>query len=481
MTFDIEQFKRRNVLVVGDLMIDEYLWGEVDRVSPEAPVQVVAVKSEEFILGGAGNVVNNLSVLGADVLTAGVIGDGENGRLLLREFERIGVDASGVIIEPGRYTTRKTRIIASGQHVLRVDRETIKDITDDTRNRLMNYIERNIKDVDVILISDYGKGLLTASLLSGVFDIANRKNKITIVDPKGMNFAKYAGASILTPNKKEASLASGISIGSEAELFAAGYRIMETSGIENLLITCGKDGMVVFEKERPPFKINTDARQVYDVSGAGDTVVSVLGLSMASGMGWVEAAEIANAAAGVVVGKVGAATVSPDELAASLENGADTGLRKHKRMEALLPILSDLRRRGQKIVLTNGCFDLLHAGHIRLFAESKKLGDVLIAAIDDDRSVAAIKGPGRPVIGEKERVSILCALDSIDYVVVFSGNGLQSLIEAIRPDILTKGGNYETGEVFGRRIVTQYGGEVVILPVLDNVSSTGIIQNIKAK
>lgn len=479
MLIDIEKFDNCRILVVGDLMIDEYLWGQVDRISPEAPVQVVAVKNEDYALGGSGNVVNNLAALGAKVSVAGVIGSGGNGQLLLEMFNQIGVDIAGIFKEPDRATTKKTRIIAANQHVLRIDRETRKKISDATLELLTGFIENKIPDVDLILISDYGKGVITNTLLTRLIAAARRHNKMTIADPKGLAFSKYAGVSILTPNQKEASLASGIEISDESSLAEAGNKIIRSTGIDTLLITCGKDGMVLIRPNKTPFKIRAKARQVFDVSGAGDTVLAVLGLAIAAGESVESAMALANTAAGIVVGKVGTATVARQELISALQPSENGTVFKLKRLSELAALRKELKLQNKRIVMTNGCFDLLHSGHIVLFSASKQLGDILIVAIDDDDSVQTLKGPGRPVISVKERVRILSALDSIDYVVVFSSKELESLIEVIRPDVLTKGSNYTTEEVFGRKLVEQLGGRVALIPVTENISSTSIIDNIK--
>lgn len=480
MPIDISKFDRCNLLVVGDLMLDEYLWGEVDRISPEAPVQVVSIKNEDYAMGGAGNVVNNIVALGAKVTAAGVIGTGRNGQILLDKFKDLGVDTAGIVQEPGMPTTQKTRIIASHQHVLRIDRETDKTISDSTIDKITRFIEDKIADVDVVLISDYGKGLITKTLLSRLISAAQKHKKITIADPKGLDFSKYSGVSLLTPNKKEAALASGVDIVNESSLEIAANKILQNVHLDKLLITCGKDGMVLFERNRSPYRVSAEARQVFDVSGAGDTVLSVFGLAIASGASFKNAMSIANTAAGIVVGKVGTATLSRQELATALTPYQDSLLFKQKRISELPALIEELKKKAKRIVLTNGCFDLLHAGHILLFSASKELGDILIVGIDDDDSVKKLKGSGRPVIGVKERVRILCALDSVDYVIVFSSRELKKLIEIIQPDVLTKGTNYTSEEVFGRERVEQLGGRVVLIPVSENISSTRIINNIKS-
>jgi rfaE bifunctional protein kinase chain/domain len=316
---NIEKFSTCRLLVVGDLMIDEYVWGDVDRISPEAPVPVVSVTREEYTLGGSGNVVNNLAALGADILVAGVTGTGSGGELMIRRIASLGVDTTGVIQDPRRPTTRKTRILGGSQQVLRIDRETVQAIAGETREAIAAYVRTAIPTVDAVLISDYGKGLLTPDLLATIIDGARQAQKPAIVDPKGLDFEKYRHATLITPNKKEAGLAAGIEIADQATLDRAAEIIFEKTGARNLLITCGKDGMALYEGTAAPYTIHSRARQVFDVSGAGDTVVAVTGLALAAGRTLKEAAALANLAAGIVVGKVGTATVTLEELSAATE------------------------------------------------------------------------------------------------------------------------------------------------------------------
>ena len=479
MKLDFSVFERCRLLVVGDLMLDEYVWGHVERISPEAPVPMVSVLNEEFTLGGAANVAKNLCLLGACVAVAGVVGTGPQGSRLRSELAKLGVDVGALVEEPGRPTTRKTRIIAEHQQVLRIDRETTREISKASEQALMSRALERVPDVDVVLISDYGKGVVTRALIDSLSAKARSAGKLAIADPKGMDFSKYAGLTLITPNKKEAALAAGIEVRDEPGLLAAGQRLLETVAIDKLLITCGKDGMVLFERGAVPLKIGTRALQVYDVSGAGDTVVAVLGLGLAAGFSYPDAIAMANAAAGVVVGKVGTAGASRVELAEALQPSADPSVIKHRRLAELADIARELRRMGRRIVLTNGCFDLLHVGHIRLFTVSKTMGDVLIVAVDDDESVRKLKGPGRPLIHAAERVRILSAMDSVDYVVVFPTQELDRVIEAVRPDVLTKGSNYETDEVLGREVVERCGGRVALIPVTESISASRIIDTIK--
>ncbi|MCP3954864.1 MAG: D-glycero-beta-D-manno-heptose-7-phosphate kinase [Desulfobacterales bacterium] len=317
-----DNFSNCKLLVVGDLMIDEYVWGDVERISPEAPVPVVSVTREDYTLGGSGNVANNLAALGAHILTAGVTGSGSGGTLMVQKLESLGVDAGGVVQDPCRPTTRKTRILGGSQQVLRIDRETRRDITGETREAVEAYISRAIPTVDAVLISDYGKGLLTPSLLAAIISQARQNNKPAIVDPKGLDFEKYRNAFLITPNKKEAGLAAGIEISDQDSLDRAADTIFKKTGAQNLLITCGKEGMVLYEGNAGPYTIQALARQVFDVSGAGDTVVAVTGLALSAGQSLRDAAALANLAAGIVVGKIGTATVTLEELTGAVQASA---------------------------------------------------------------------------------------------------------------------------------------------------------------
>ncbi|RLC04415.1 MAG: D-glycero-beta-D-manno-heptose-7-phosphate kinase [Deltaproteobacteria bacterium] len=320
MTINVDDFTKVKVLVIGDLMIDEYLWGSVDRISPEAPVPVVSVQKESHALGGAGNVIHNLVAMGAEVTAIGTAGTGKTGQMIFEKLEDLGIETDGVISEPQRPTTRKTRVIASNQQVLRIDKEIKKNINADTLEKLGKIIESKISNASLVIISDYDKGLVTRELVQKIVTLAEKYNILTLADPKSLNFSKYERVSILTPNKKEASLAANMDIKTEKDLFDAGWKIMDQVKLERLLLTCGKDGMVLFEKGREPYTIESKARQVFDVSGAGDTVISLLGLGLATGGTFKQSASIANVAAGIVVAKIGTATASIDELKRALSD-----------------------------------------------------------------------------------------------------------------------------------------------------------------
>ncbi|PIE63461.1 MAG: D-glycero-beta-D-manno-heptose-7-phosphate kinase [Desulfobacter postgatei] len=311
---NIDKFKNLRVLVIGDLMLDEYLWGKVDRISPEAPVPVVAVEEENHTLGGAGNVINNLSAMGAKVFAMGTVGEGQAGRDVLKMLKALNVDITGVINHPDRPTTRKTRIIAASQQMLRIDREVRHRINAHTLEALTRIAAGYIDKMDLVIISDYDKGLVTRELIARIVELAKKSDVMTLADPKSMDFSKYKGVAVLTPNKKEAAIAAGMQIQTPEEMEEAAAKIMTQAGLEKLLITCGKAGMLLYEAGKPAVTIASKARQVFDVSGAGDTVISILGLGLASGATFESAAGLANLAAGVVVAKVGTATASIDEL-----------------------------------------------------------------------------------------------------------------------------------------------------------------------
>ena len=314
LDFDITKFDNCNVLVIGDLMIDEYLWGTVDRISPEAPVQIVSIKSENYTLGGAGNVVNNLLALGVKTKLLSTAGTGANSQQLFKLLNNLGVNTDAIIREPDRPTTKKTRIIASNQHVLRIDRETTKPVSAKTLEILKKHYKKTIINTDIVIISDYGKGLISHELISFITEYGKKYGKIILADPKGIDFTKYSGIFLMTPNKKEAAIAAGIEIVDKESILKAGSILCKTVGLSKILITCGKEGMILIDKNHKPFKIKSEARQVFDVSGAGDTVIAVLGAAIGSNYSIETSAVVANIAAGIVVGKVGTATVTRDEI-----------------------------------------------------------------------------------------------------------------------------------------------------------------------
>ncbi|MBB5022133.1 D-glycero-beta-D-manno-heptose-7-phosphate kinase [Desulfurispira natronophila] len=472
-----EAFPAKRLLVAGDLMIDEYLWGQTERISPEAPVPVVDIAREDTRLGGAGNVLHNLKALGAGVDVLGVVGSDAYGDELVQMLTELSVGTAGLLREEGRRTSRKTRIMAAHQQMMRIDRESRQAIGAETQERALAWIQSNIHCWDAIIISDYGKGLLTPRLLAALIDSGRQRGIPVLVDPKGSDYTLYRGATTITPNRKEASLASGITIDDEPSLLQAGRKLLQELDLEVMTITRSEEGISLFFEDGEEH-IPTMAQDVFDVTGAGDTVISLMALCRASGLDFVECARIANAAAGVVVGKVGTSTASAEEILQRLQPQRSLASHKIKALPQLIPIVKQLRRQGKRVLFTNGCFDLLHHGHITYLQDARRQGDVLILGLNSDSSIRRLKGSTRPIIGQNERAQVLAALEAIDYVVIFDEDTPLELIRALKPQGLVKGGDYRPEQVVGREVVEAYGGEVLIIPFVDGSSTTGIIERI---
>ncbi len=465
-------------LVIGDLMLDEYLWGRAERISPEAPVQVLDVTREEVRIGGAGNVANNLVALGCRVSVASVVGGDDNGTILLHAFSGKGIDVSGIFEDPLRTTSRKTRVVAANQQIVRIDRESRDPIGAGFEEKIIGFLREQGARFNVILISDYLKGVLTPTLLAAVIDFARQRNIPVVVDPKGNDYAKYRGATLLTPNRKEAETASRLAIRDEESLRKAGERLLEEADLTALVITRSEEGMSLFLRDGGVVNIPTFAREVFDVTGAGDTVLAMLGLALACGAEFADAARLANAAAGIAVGKVGTSTVSPAEIIGSMGLQHYDSDAKIKNLDVLAGIIAAEKARGKRIAFTNGCFDLLHVGHVKYLQKAKSFGDILILGLNSDASVRRLKGEKRPLIGEEERAHILAALDCIDYVVIFDEDTPLRLIETLKPAVLVKGGDYTPEGVVGKDVVESYGGRVELVTFVDGRSTTNIIEKI---
>jgi len=465
-------------LVVGDLMLDEYLWGKTERISPEAPVQVVDVQREELRLGGAGNVVNNLVELGCTVSVCSVIGDDDNGRMLLEAFSSRGVDTAGIFVDRERKTSKKTRVVASNQQIVRIDRETRGPISESSERRLVEYIRGAAIGCRVILISDYLKGVLTPSVLAAIVECGREAGIPVVVDPKGTDYSRYRGVTILTPNRKEAEAATGIAIIDEVSLGLAAKQLLDGAALHALLITRSEQGMSLFMGDGNTEHIPTVAREVFDVTGAGDTVLAVLGLALAGGMPFSESARLANIAAGIAVGKVGTSTVTSSEIIAEVGRGHLDSDSKIKHLDVMRRVAEQAKIRGKRVVFTNGCFDLIHFGHVKYLQKARSLGDILVLGLNSDASVRRLKGEKRPLINQEERAHLLAALDCVDYVVIFDEDTPLSLIEAVRPDVLVKGGDYTREGVVGHEQVESWGGRVELVEFVDGRSTSGIIEKI---
>ncbi|PAF48480.1 bifunctional heptose 7-phosphate kinase/heptose 1-phosphate adenyltransferase [Helicobacter sp. 12S02634-8] len=467
--------KTPSILVVGDLMIDHYIWGKCERISPEAPVQIAEVKDESNRLGGACNVANNLISLGAKVSICGVIGDDDTGRWLVGSLDSLGIDIDNVFVLPHRPTTKKTRIVVSNQQVLRIDREDKNTISDQIAAEMIEKIENKISDFDCVILSDYNKGVLSATLTKSLIKLARSENKPILCDPKGKDYQKYQGATLLTPNKSEAQQASKIDITDDQTLHKTLKFFKDQYKLAISLITLSEDGIALLDGHNQLIKIPTIAKEVYDVTGAGDTVIAALGFGLSSGLDIYRACEFANAAAAVVVGKVGSATVSYAEIIQYMHarNQSDCN-DKILTKATLLNILQSLK--DKKIIFTNGCFDILHKGHIFYLQQAKNLGDILIVGLNSDQSVQRLKGAQRPINPQDDRAFVLAGLESVDFVVIFDEDTPEELIKAISPDILVKGKDYEGKPIAG----TKYAKELRLIEFVDGKSTTNILKKVKS-
>ena len=466
--------KKPNILVIGDLMIDHYLWGSCDRISPEAPVQVVNVKKESSVLGGAGNVINNLVTLGSVVDVISVIGNDSVANELKSLLEKIDVPTSNLVVENNRKTSKKSRLIASQQQVLRYDMESIDDINENSHKQIIQTLEKNIDKYSSIILSDYGKGVLTTNLTKEIIKIANKNNIKVLVDPKGKDYSKYKGSYTLTPNKKEAMEATNIDIKDENSLIEALKSLKTQCELEVSLITLSEQGIAIFDDEltiKP-----TVAREVYDVTGAGDTVIASIAFALGNNLDIKDAIYFANLAAGVVVGKIGSATTTLDEIYEYEYSLHKSNSTSHiKTFDEIKTLASKLHSQGKKIVFTNGCFDILHVGHVKYLEVAKSYGDVLILGLNADSSVKKLKGPTRPINTQDDRAYILASLESVDYVVIFEEETPYELIKLIKPHVLVKGGDYEGKEVVGQDIAD----ELKLVQFVDGKSTTNTIKRIQ--
>ncbi|MCZ6172303.1 D-glycero-beta-D-manno-heptose-7-phosphate kinase [Campylobacter ureolyticus] len=460
------------ILVIGDLMIDHYLWGECDRISPEAPVAVVDIKSENKRLGGAGNVMANLKALNCDVGVMSVVGDDESGKEIVSMLENMGVKIEKIAKEKERKSAHKTRIMAVHQQVIRFDKESKDDILETSKDGLLNSFKDIIKSYDAVLLSDYAKGVLRDDFCKQIIKIANENSKFILIDPKGSDYSKYKNATLLTPNLKEAMQALKMKIDDEPSLKLALKRLKDELNLKYSIITLSERGIALYNNDEVKI-IPAIAKEVFDVTGAGDTVLATLGYALSNKMDIVSALSLANKAAAVVVGKVGSATASLDEIEKYSKSSSSTNL--EEKIKNLDEICQILKNSDKKIVFTNGCFDILHAGHIKYLNKAKKLGDILIIGLNSDSSVKRLKGNTRPINSQNSRALLLSALEFVDFVVIFDEDTPLNLIEKIRPDILVKGADYAGKEVVGSNIAK----EVVLVDFEDGFSTTNIINKIK--
>ena len=472
MKLEMPPFQNARLLVIGDVMLDRYWHGSASRVSPEAPVPVVQVTNREDRPGGAGNVALNIAALGSAVRLVGVVGDDETGLELLSRLKAAGVYCDFLQSEE-KPTITKLRIISQHQQLIRLDFEKAFEASDIIG--LQDKAKSLVDDSQVMVLSDYGKGALQD--INDLIDLGRSRNIPIIVDPKGTDFTKYRGATLITPNLTEFEAVMGGSH-NEEELVNKGLRLVRELNLEAILITRGEHGMTLIRPDSPELHLPARAQEVFDVTGAGDTVISVLAASMAAGDGFADATALANLAAGLVVGKLGTAAISGPELRRAMLADQNSG-RGVMTAEQLQIVVQDAKAHGEKIIFTNGCFDIIHAGHVGYLAVAKQLGDRLVVAINDDDSVRRLKGAGRPINPVERRMAVLAGLEAVDWVVSFSEDTPEPLLESLQPEVLVKGGDYTMDQVVGGSYVESYGGMVRVLEFLDNCSTSAIMEKMK--
>jgi len=466
--------KNPKILVIGDLMVDHYLWGECKRISPEAPVQVINVEKTSNVLGGAGNVINNLKSLGANVDIISVVGDCVASKELVELLTSININTKYLIKQKDRITSKKSRIIASQQQVIRYDRESNIDISSKSQKAIVKTYKKILKDYEIVLISDYGKGIFTYELTQSLISIAKDYKLRILIDPKGLDYRKYKGAYLLTPNKKEASEATKITIKDNETLVKSLLYLKKQCNLEVPLITLSEQGIAVFKDE---LNIHpTAAREVYDVTGAGDTILASLGFALSCNISIDESIKFANLAAGVVVGKIGSATTTLTEITEYELSINKPYSDKHiKTWDEINGIVTELKNKDKSIVFTNGCFDILHSGHVKYLEKAKKFGDILILGLNSDNSTKRLKGENRPINSQDDRAYILASLEVVDYVVIFDEDTPLDLIKLIQPEVLVKGGDYKNKKVVGQDIAK----ELKLVEFFEGKNTSKAIEKIK--
>lgn len=483
----LEKMGSPRVLVVGDMILDRYVWGRAGRISQEAPIPILLVDRKEWRPGGAASVVANaLAPLGAAATACGVIGGDEDGRLLSGRMDELTNRRSRLFVDHDRPTTVKTRFIGyvqsagrAAHQMLRVDEEDAGPIPPEVERQVLDFAQSNMADHDCVVVEDYDKGLLTPTLLAELIALAKSFGLPVVVDPASRrSYDAYSGATALVPNRFEAFQATGINITDADSAAKAGGKLISDLALAHCLVKLDRDGMCLCSGSRNTM-IRNEPLDVYDVTGAGDTVTGVFGALVAAGADFEDAARIANVAAGIECGKLGCAPVYKGEILRALREAEHGAQHKIVTPEQLKPILEERRRRGEKVAFTNGCFDLIHQGHIGLIKFARRQGDLLVVGLNSDRSVRELKGPTRPILGQEERAGILGAFAEVDYIVVFDTLEVRPLVEELRPEVLVKGGDYSPDQVVGHEVVESYGGEVRMAPLVKGVSTTNIVERVR--
>lgn len=473
----IDQFPQNKVLCLGDIMLDQFIYGSVDRISPEAPVPIFHIQRRNEMLGGAGNVVRNLASLHGSLHFIGVVGNDVVGQKINNQLQTIERVTFDLVQDAHRCSTKKVRYVSGSHQLLRVDEEFTGHLEQETQNRVIKLYEKALETAHVVVFSDYAKGFFTPTFTQKLIQLANQRNIPIIIDPKGKNYQHYKQATLLTPNLKELEAVSATTLSTEEAIVSAAEMLRDLLELPAVLVTRSRDGMTLVQKGKDPIHIPTVAQEVYDVSGAGDTVIAALALSLAAKGSFEVAANLANQAAGIVVKKVGTATVSPQELRDASESSSHY-LSPHaivSREIALEQILS-WQRNGLKVGFTNGCFDILHTGHVSLLEQARNKCDRLIVALNSDLSVKRLKGETRPINEEYCRAKLLASLSVVDLVVIFDEDTPLSLITYLKPDLLVKGADYTVDKVVGANEIASWGGEIYLAELVPDMSTTKIIR-----
>jgi len=482
------------VMVIGDFLLDRYVWGKVERISPEAPIQILKVQNDgDDRLGGAANVVHNLITLGARVTALSVIGTDNGGQRIISLLKSLNtkdgknrLNYQGVIKDKSHITSIKERMIAHNQQVLRVDKEEPNEdyfISNSIEKKLLQHFSRTIRSVDAVIISDYDKGTLTRTLLKKVIQLCRKYHKTVLVGPKGKDFTKYRGATAIVPNRSETEEATGLEITSKTSSYkSAAQKMLRNLALDFTVITLGPDGLYLLDRKGISAYDPARHRDVYDVTGAGDTVLATLGIAFAAKLPYQDVLHLANLAAGVVVSKVGTATVTREDIIQHhyLKSDHENIKAEHKlkNVKSLSVILSAKKADGRKVVFTNGCFDLIHPGHIRTLEFSRAQGDILVVGLNSDKSVRIIKGKSRPILNQSDRIKVLSAFSAVDYVALFDQPTPIELIKKLKPDVLVKGADWDEGRIVGADVVRSYGGRIARVPLIPGISTSDIIRKI---